>query len=89
MLDLIEDIKDEKIVEPPKRWKNWFEARQEMDVARSTEILREGDKYVTNPVYPSKELAEEHHLKMMTNSMYAVACGAAKYIGAFPEGERP
>lgn len=72
---------------PPKRWLNWWVSSVEATVwcglCGAAQAFAADEPHPTHcRVYPSRDVAE-------TFAARATCCDDFKYIGAFPEGERP
>lgn len=89
MLDLVEDIKTEKMVQPPKRWRNWWKVLVNVYFQREKEIGKPGDIYVGEFVWPSKEVAEQKAADEIASGFQEVGIHVEEYLGALPDGERP
>lgn len=72
---------------PPTRWRNWYRALRAFNVAGK--FVAAGQKYCADKTWPSKEIAEAKADKSSRNPDMPSGTGAATYIGAFPDGERP
>lgn len=77
----------ERMEEPAKSWINWFIVVWEGGVrgARGN-VAKRGDVVTSNRKYPSKDAAKTDAAMFM--SLPAESKGL-KYLGAFPEGQRP
>lgn len=68
---------EDKIAEPPKKWRNWYKATRDGITIKARRVVKLGDIYPGFDVFPSKELAEEYILK--------TGCNWCVYLGAEPE----
>lgn len=73
---------EDKIAEPPKKWRNWYLAKVNMVFKDGTGSVKAGGVWPGSGIWPSKEIAEakakEHHEGMPPAFLY-------EYLGAEPE----
>ena len=74
--------------EPSKRWLNWWRAVLPCEIAAPNQTLnlKSGAEFHSAP-FPSKDIAEQYAADEMARN--GNAARAIRYLGAFPEGERP
>lgn len=77
---------------PSKRWRNWYEAlldHERIDGSR----FRKGDLFPGVKIWPTKEVAEASHERLMqaqkdANGVpYSCSIGHTKWLGAFPDDQ--
>lgn len=78
--------KTEKIERPAKAWRNWYRALVPLNFNTGERVQR-GAVYHADRTWPSKDAAETWFHR--ADASYPSKNGRAKYLGAFPEGERP
>lgn len=86
-------VKEERIEEPAKAWRNWFKTIRRGGVYQAWAKRRShcGEVVPGAAVWPSRDVAETKGLESMAHITKA---GESRYqfydyLGAFPEGERP
>lgn len=71
----------ERIEEPAKRWRNWWIDREDSGGC--------DEPYADCDVWPSKDIAEEKAKDELLDDWVASGTCPSKWLGAFPEGQRP
>lgn len=73
---------EDKIAEPPKKWRNWYLAKVALDFEDDLGPVAAGEIWPGSGVWPSKEIAEakakEHDEDMPPDEHF-------EYLGAEPE----
>lgn len=78
-------LEQDRINEPAKGWRNWYEVTRQYKSRQSGLVRKPGDIIHGVKVWPSKDTAETWAAENKDNPRY----GETKHLGAFPEGERP
>jgi hypothetical protein len=76
---------EDKIAEPPKKWRNWFVVVQPFVVRTTGQVRLPGEVFPGTDIHPSKEMAEQRAAECLSNPEYASGAGRARYLGAEPE----
>lgn len=84
MTDTIERPRTDKITEPSKQWRNWYETHNDGQLGDGR-FVRTGDRY-PSPLtpYPSKEIAEQKAAEHQAAHKRVWGVLNGEYLGAFP-----
>ena len=75
---------EDKIAEPPKKWRNWYKCTKSFYYASVSRHVSKGEVFSGAKLWPSKDVAETT-LARLPLHLNAVANGLAVYLGAEPE----
>ena len=74
----------DKIAEPPKKWRNWYKCHKTFARIDTNQVHTPGDVLCGSKLWPSKDAAETA-VRNVPFSRSIVANGFAEYLGAEPE----
>lgn len=76
---------EDKIAEPPKKWRNWYLAFETILLVRRGQRVHPGDVYGGTDVYASKDLAETAERAHRAWMLDRYGHDLCEYLGAEPE----
>lgn len=81
---------DEPIKKPAKAWRNWWECLVDFKSIQTGLLYDAGKIYPSQLVWPSKEIAEQKAADYLAREQRLHPFSpTGKYLGAYPEGQRP
>ena len=76
---------EDKIAEPPKKWRNWYKAVVDVRLTCRDERVNAGTVFCALVVHPSKEIAEAYALENEEADRKRYGFCPTVYLGAEPE----
>jgi len=76
---------EDKIAQPPKKWRNWYVVVKAFRELTTQQVRVVGDVFPGTDIHPSKEMAEQRAAECLSNPKYASGAGFERYLGAEPE----
>lgn len=83
----VDAVEREAATEPPTVWRNLFSCEQPISTQRNGDVGP--GEFWGSGVYATKEVAEEQAREDMAREITYVLARGVRYLGAYPEGERP
>ncbi len=75
---------EDKIAEPPKKWRNWYRCLKPFVCSIENRAFSEGEVFCGLRLWPSKDAAETA-VERVPPQYNPVVWGVASYLGAEPE----